>query len=667
MESWKDTVQQYDVKYNLGIGKMMGWKENDSEQKDSSVPLHSVFKLPITYLSEDSVRPLSSLVSSDLEMIASSPEDKGMYDYLLQPQHDFAKNIISDWNQSFTTDTVFLNHSQQVLHKMPQYLEDMRTYTVDFSHTKGVEKVTNFVGQSPEKFGPGREPELTEELSVPYQFTQDKCEKIMEIWKDTKEDPDFLEKYCYIEWDMVKYLNKSPYFLQSLSIINMTAPIMSFIIPIIFLIFPFVILKIQKVPITFQMYFQVLKDIARHHFIGKTISSLQSLSWDKIIYMMITIGLYFLQIYQNINLCCRFYRNIHRINSHLTELRDYVGYSIQSMKNFMKISDKFSSYGDFSQNTHKHYLVLQSFYDELLPIRPFEPGFFKLTEIGYLLKCFYELHSHPQYEESIRYSMGFEGYMNNLTGIHDNMVHNHIATANIHSDDSATCVRKQYYPPHVGKEHVKNTFDLSNNAIITGPNASGKTTMLKATTINVIFTQQFGVGFYKSCDLTPYTHIHSYLNIPDTSGRDSLFQAESRRCKEIIDIIHKPYHESLGEKFSKHFCIFDELYSGTNPTEATKSAYAFLLYLSKYKNVDFILTTHYVSLCKKLEKKLEKKAALKKIANYKMDVVENPETGKVKYTYVMKKGISKIQGAVLILEEMCYPKEILDEMRKNTQ
>jgi DNA mismatch repair ATPase MutS len=156
------------------------------------------------------------------------------------------------------------------------------------------------------------------------------------------------------------------------------------------------------------------------------------------------------------------------------------------------------------------------------------------------------------------------------------------------------------------------------------------------------------------------------LNIPDTSGRDSLFQAESRRCKEIIDIIHKPYPDTQENRLAKHFCIFDELYSGTNPTEATQSAYAFLLYLSKYKNVDFILTTHYVSLCKKLEKKLEKKAALKKIANYKMDVTKNPETGKVKYTYLMKRGISKIQGAVLILEEMCYPKEILDEMHKKS-
>ena len=33
--------------------------------------------------------------------------------------------------------------------------------------------------------------------------------------------------------------------------------------------------------------------------------------------------------------------------------------------------------------------------------------------------------------------------------------------------------------------------------------------------------------------------------------------------------------------------------SGTNPIEAKKAGYAFLSYLSKYNNVDFILTTYY--------------------------------------------------------------------------
>jgi DNA mismatch repair ATPase MutS len=189
--------------------------------------------------------------------------------------------------------------------------------------------------------------------------------------------------------------------------------------------------------------------------------------------------------------------------------------------------------------------------------------------------------------------------------------------------------------------------------IITGPNASGKTTLLKTTTINIIFSQQFGCGYYKSCTLNPYTHIHSYLNIPDTSGRDSLFQAESRRCKEIIDIIRE-HPDSAG---CRHYCIFDELYSGTNPVEAAKSAFSFLSYLSKYENVDFILTTHYTSICKKLQKRS------KRICNYKMDV-DVLENGHFKYTYRLKKGISKIQGAKQILSEMNYPSEILDNFDK---
>ena len=118
--------------------------------------------------------------------------------------------------------------------------------------------------------------------------------------------------------------------------------------------------------------------------------------------------------------------------------------------------------------------------------------------------------------------------------------------------------------------------------IISAPNKGGKTTILKTSAINIIFSQQFGCGFYKSANIKPYTHIHSYLNIPDTSERDSLFQAESRRCKDIIDIIVEN-----NDTHYRHFCIFDELYSGTNPTEATQAGKAFLEYLSSYDSVTF--------------------------------------------------------------------------------
>jgi DNA mismatch repair ATPase MutS len=185
--------------------------------------------------------------------------------------------------------------------------------------------------------------------------------------------------------------------------------------------------------------------------------------------------------------------------------------------------------------------------------------------------------------------------------------------------------------------------------IVSAPNAAGKTTLLKTTTINIIVTQQVGCGFYASSVVQPYTHIHSYLNIPDTSGRDSLFQAESRRCKEIITLVKENPAD-----VSRHFCIFDELYSGTNPTEAGKSAYAFLKYLSTYRHVDFMLTTHYVYVCKKFKKS-------KKIANYKMGVIDLAN-GEFQFTYTLEPGISEIQGAIKILKEMDYPAEMIQHI-----
>ena len=38
-------------------------------------------------------------------------------------------------------------------------------------------------------------------------------------------------------------------------------------------------------------------------------------------------------------------------------------------------------------------------------------------------------------------------------------------------------------------------------------------------------------GFYYKAKINPYHHFHCYINIPDTCDRDSLFQAEARRCR----------------------------------------------------------------------------------------------------------------------------------------
>lgn len=404
------------------------------------------------------------------------------------------------------------------------------------------------------------------------------------------------------------------------------------------------------------MYLNVLKETAKHHFIGKTILNIQNMSWDKLIYVIVTFGLYLLQIYQNINILNQFYNNVKKINKNLIDIRLYIDEMTYEMDLFVKLHKLKDTYKEFCSDVNNHSIVLHKFSKELSKIKQFKHDLSKSLECGYLLKCYYDLQNDEVYDSSLRFSIGFNGYIGNMMGVYRNIKLQKITCASFCV--TPTTFKEQYYPPFKDMEEVvTNDVSLKNNIIITGPNASGKTTLLKTTAINIIITQQLGCGFYKDCQIHPYTHIHSYLNIPDTSERDSLFQAESRRCKEILDEVNVNGPES------RHFCIFDELYSGTNPTEATNAAHAFLSYVCKYNYMDFMLTTHYIDICARFEKKVKCKRHVKKIVNYKMNVVD--VDGKIEYKYTMSKGISRIQGAIRIFEEMGYPEEILNSFRSN--
>ena len=57
--------------------------------------------------------------------------------------------------------------------------------------------------------------------------------------------------------------------------------------------------------------------------------------------------------------------------------------------------------------------------------------------------------------------------------------------------------------------------------------------------INLILSQQIGFGCYDSkTKINAYNSFFSYLNITDTFQRDSLFQAEARRCLDIIQSLN---------------------------------------------------------------------------------------------------------------------------------
>lgn len=577
---------------------------NENDIIDLSFNIDTNFKLPIQYLDISNQHILDANLLYDLELKTPSNYniDKTMYHYLFKPSNEFANYTMNMWEKQITSDIHYLNDTKSIISNMDKFDNTQCEYSLD-------------------------------------------CYKFKSVWNDIKLDTHFLEKYNYMDWEMLKSFNESSYFLQILSFIHVISPIISFVLPVLFLIFPFIILKIQGIPIDVNTYVVTLKTIAQNHFIGKAISSFQSISWDKLVYIMFLIGMYVFQIYQNIILCKRFYNNSISMNNNMYELKQYIDYTIHSFESFQNISQSCKSYSMFNHINHEHLQTLYEIKHELCDIYPFERNLQKFNTMGYMLRSYYQLHSNSKYENCLRYTIGFHGYIDNLQGIYSNIQNGVLSYANFDNNNSCS-LEKQFYPGLTNQQPVKNNCDFKKNMIISSPNKSGKTTILKSTALNIIFSQQVGCGFYESATITPFTHIHSYINIPDTSGRDSLFQAESRRCKEIIDTID----QNINAEY-RHFCIFDELYSGTNPDEASKAGYAFLEYLQQFNNVNFILTTHYLYICKKFKNS-------KTTQNYKM-IVDINTNGNFNYTYKIKKGISKIKGGIRVLKDMNYPDHII--------
>jgi hypothetical protein len=441
-------------------------------------------------------------------------------------------------------------------------------------------------------------------------------------WTAIQENKEFKIKYQYVENAWLSSLNTSPLFLMMISVYFITSPLLLLLSPILMMIIPFFMIRVSGHEINWENYMCIFKSVIKHHAIGGLLIGFNEADNTQRMYLMGTAIFFLIQLYTNAYSVYVFYTNMNHVYKVIDSCISYIADTVICIHDVQETIFSLPTYALFSKELEIHNNVLLEFGTKLVGLR-------SLKKCGSARAVFYELYNNKDLIRSFQYTIGFHGFIQTIHSLKKKLG----KSINSCTFAKETSFCKAYYPI---KNPVKNTYSLDKNIIITGPNASGKTTILKTTLINVLLSQQIGCGFYKSAQICPYEAFYCYINIPDTSGRDSLFQAEARRCKEIVD-------EVVKEK--RMFCIFDELFSGTNPYEATAGSCSLLTYLSNYPTFRFLLTTHFIDVCEKLKKTDIQMKHMKTIRDV--------------YTYKMKNGISYVKGGIKVLEQLNFPESIV--------
>ncbi len=167
----------------------------------------------------------------------------------------------------------------------------------------------------------------------------------------------------------------------------------------------------------------------------------------------------------------------------------------------------------------------------------------------------------------------FEAYLSISDGI---IRHGFIFPA---FDDSAFSMEGLYHP--LIKNPVRNDLVAGRNVILlTGPNMSGKSTLLKAVSL-CVYLGHAGLAVPASKATMPFfTTISVAINLTD-----SIVSGYSHFMSEIVTFKNVLKDAS---KHAKCFAVFDELFRGTNIEDALEISTATIKGLAKFATPCFL-------------------------------------------------------------------------------
>lgn len=441
--------------------------------------------------------------------------------------------------------------------------------------------------------------------------------------------------YGFLEMRCLRWLNDEPVAMQLLFAHRLGAPVVGLSLPLILLFLPFVALRVQDIDCTFDQYWALLKQALHRHGLGKVLGVTSDCGKERL-YAIAAIAMYAFQTWQNIVGCKSAHTCVHQAHDVICHTRDYLRAAREALTAMNANSAGLQCYSAFATRNAAVIKVIDSFLERSGNVSRNSGLREKCVSMGDVLRSCWALKQDDTLRRAVRYASDALDYYSQV------QCAGHALRTGAMRRCRFTTKTTRFGAIALGcvasDERVCNDVSLSRPILLTGPNASGKTTLLKAVATNVILCQQFGTGFFRKARINPYERIHCYITIPDTSDRDSLFEAEARRCKSIL--------AALGRSSDRQLCVFDELYSGTNPREATAACIAYVEALATSPNASAVVTTHLHDVCDCLADSLVRKTQM---------IVD--ESGAA--TYSATQGVSRTNNALTTLRAMDYPEETL--------
>lgn len=191
------------------------------------------------------------------------------------------------------------------------------------------------------------------------------------------------------------------------------------------------------------------------------------------------------------------------------------------------------------------------------------------------------------------------------------------------------------------KEPVVNSITTSKHVLVTGSNASGKSTFLKTIAINALLSQTIYTSTSKEYN-APFYRIYSSMALrDDLNAQNSYYIVEIKSLKRILDAVDKDDKRPV-------LCFVDEVLRGTNTVERIAASSEILKSL-RYKNVLVFAATHDIELTYLLEKYYD---------NYHFQ--EEVTDDDVKFNYRLFTGPAVTRNAIKLLGVIGYNKNIID-------